>query len=133
MPFPRVKGHNYDMANRIPFVAHWPRGIVQPGRRVAEFISLIDLAPTMLEVFGIKFEASGMSPITGRSFGDLLQNKPTQTRETVIIGRERNDVLARPGRRMDWVIRCAGFARGICFTCTTLPRTAGRAAIRNWV
>lgn len=97
MPFPRVKGHNYDMANRIPLVVRWPKGIANPGRRVAEFISLIDLAPTLLEVLGLNPETSGMSPITGRSFGDLLRDKPAAQRETVILGRERNDVLARPG------------------------------------
>ena len=97
MPFPRVKGHNYDMANRIPMVVHWPAGIAKPDRRVADFISLVDVAPTVLDVMGINVEEAGMAPITGRSFGDLLQDKPSQQRETVILGRERNDVLARPG------------------------------------
>jgi hypothetical protein len=38
-----------------------------------------------------------MSPITGRSFTDLLRDEKKGERGTVIIGRERNDVLARPG------------------------------------
>jgi arylsulfatase A-like enzyme len=97
MPFPRVKGHNYDMANRVPLVAHWPRGIANPGRRVAELISLVDLAPTLLEIFGVEQEKSGMSSITGSSFNDLLRDKPARDRPFVILGRERNDVLARPG------------------------------------
>jgi len=97
MPFPRVKGHNYDMANRIPMVVHWPAGIVHTDRHVPEFVSLIDVAPTVLDVMGIKLETVGMSPITGRTFGDLLRDKPAANRETVILGRERNDVLARPG------------------------------------
>ncbi len=97
MPFPRVKGHTYDDAHHIPFVASWPAGIVTPGRRVSEFISFIDLAPTFLELFGFDGKAQGMSPITGRSFTDLLRNAPTGDRTTVIVGRERNDVLARPG------------------------------------
>ena len=33
MPFPRVKGHTFDDAHHIPFVACWPDGIVRPGRR----------------------------------------------------------------------------------------------------
>ncbi len=97
MPFPRVKGHNYDMANRIPLVVHWPKGIAKPDRRAAEFVSLIDVAPTVLDVFGIKPEASGMSPITGKSFVNILQDKKAEARDVVILGRERNDVLARPG------------------------------------
>jgi len=97
MPFPRVKGHTYDDAHHIPFVATWPAGIVKSGRRVAEFISFIDLAPTFLELFGVDGVAQGMSPITGRSLTDLLRNEATSERGTVIVGRERNDVLARPG------------------------------------
>jgi hypothetical protein len=38
-----------------------------------------------------------MSPITGRSFTDLLRNEAKGERTIVIVGRERNDVLARPG------------------------------------
>jgi N-sulfoglucosamine sulfohydrolase len=97
MPFPRVKGHTYDEAHHIPLVAAWPEGIVKPGRRVAEFISFIDLAPTFLELFGVDGTAAGMSPITGRSLTNLLKDQPSAPREMVIIGRERNDVLTRPG------------------------------------
>jgi len=97
MPFPRVKGHTYDDAHHIPFIATWPAGIVEPGRRVAGFISFIDLAPTFLELFGVDGAAQGMAPITGRSFTDLLRNEAKDERTTVIVGRERNDVLARPG------------------------------------
>ena len=97
MPFPRVKGHTYDDAHHIPFVASWPAGIVKPGRRVAEFISFIDLAPTFLELLGVNGMTQGMSPITGRSFTDLLRGEAKAERGFVIVGRERNDVLARPG------------------------------------
>ncbi len=97
MPFPRVKGHTYDDAHHIPFVASWPAGIAKPGRHVTDFISFIDLAPTFLELFGVDGTAQGMSPITGRSFTDLLRNDAKGERSMVIIGRERNDVLARPG------------------------------------
>lgn len=97
MPFPRVKGHNYDMANRIPMIASWPRGITDSGRRVADLISLVDLAPTLLEICGIDGEQTGMAKITGTSFTDLLRGKSTRKRDFVVLGRERNDVLARPG------------------------------------
>ena len=97
MPFPRVKGHTFDDANRMPFVACWPEGIAKPGRRVEELISFIDLAPTFLELFGVDGQAQGMSPITGSSFADLLRNEPMTRREFVMLGRERNDPGARPG------------------------------------
>ncbi len=97
MPFPRVKGHTYDDAHHIPFIASWPAGITKPGRHVSDFISFIDLAPTFLELFGVNGAAQGMSPITGRSLTDLLSNDAKGERDMVIVGRERNDVLARPG------------------------------------
>jgi arylsulfatase A-like enzyme len=70
---------------------------VQPGRRVADFVSFIDLAPTFLEVFGVDGAARSMAPVTGRSFTDLLRNETQVDRGFVLVGRERNDVLARPG------------------------------------
>lgn len=97
MPFPRVKGHTFDDAHRIPFIASWPTGISQPARRVTDMISFIDLAPTFLDLLGVDGEQSGMSPITGHSFTDLLKDEASRDRSFVIVGRERNDVLCRPG------------------------------------
>ena len=97
MPFPRVKGHTYEDAHHIPLIAAWPDGIVKPGRRVAGFVSFIDLSPTFLELFGVDGASSGMSPITGAAFVDLLRDEPKRARDFVIVGRERNDVDARPG------------------------------------
>lgn len=97
MPFPRVKGHTYDDAHHVPFVAAWPAGIARPGTRVADLVGIIDLAPTFLELLGVDGIAGGMAPITGRSFTDLLRGEAKTQRPFVIVGRERNDVLARPG------------------------------------
>ncbi|MCE9607499.1 MAG: sulfatase [Planctomycetia bacterium] len=97
MPFPRVKGHNYDLSNRVPLIACWPRGIAQPGRRTTEFISLIDLAPTFLELLPIEAKTTQMAKITGASFTDLLAGEAKRERSFVVLGRERNDVLARLG------------------------------------
>jgi len=97
MPFPRSKGHNYDISNREPMVACWPAGIARPVRRVAEFVSFIDFAPTFLDLLGVDGAKAGMAPITGRSFANLLRGKSDLLRSFVILGRERNDRRARPG------------------------------------
>src|SRR4029078_1902854 len=60
MPFPRVKGHHHDMANGIPVVVSGPPGVVTRGRRVADFVSFIDLAPTLLELYGVDGAKAGM-------------------------------------------------------------------------
>lgn len=97
MPFPRVKGHNYDASNRVPLIAVWPKGIAKPGRRAAELVSLIDIAPTVLGLQGLDGAKAGMKKITGASIADILAGEAKRDRSTVILGRERNDVLARLG------------------------------------
>jgi arylsulfatase A-like enzyme len=97
MPFPRSKGHNYDISNREPMVARWPAGIARPGRRVADFLSFIDLAPTFLDLLSVDGAKAGMAAMTGRSFANLLRGESDSSRSFVILGRERNDVQARPG------------------------------------
>ena len=97
MPFPRVKGHNYDAANRIPLVVSGPKEVVAPGRRVADFVSFVDVAPTLLELYGVDGGKAGMAPVAGASFADLLRGESARDRPFVITGRERNDAYARPG------------------------------------
>lgn len=93
MPFPRCKGQEYEYSNHIPFAVMWKEGIVSPGRSIDDYISLIDVAPTLLDATGNNQEDTGMSPISGRSFMDLLKNeKSVLDRDFVLIGKERHDV-----------------------------------------
>ena len=109
MPFPRCKGQEYRNSNRIPMAVMWKNGIVKPGRQVEEYISVIDVAPTLLEVAGLSEKESGMQAITGRSFVDILKNKETDVdRDFVMIGKERHDV----GRPDDQGYPIRGLIRG---------------------
>src|SRR5690606_20223527 len=54
MPFPRSKGALYDWGVRVPLAIRWGRGIARPGQRVRDFVSLTDLAPTILTAAGIE-------------------------------------------------------------------------------
>jgi N-sulfoglucosamine sulfohydrolase len=97
-PFPRMKGHPFEEACHLPLAVMWPAGIVAPGRKSDALISFIDLTPTVLELAGVAQAASGMQPISGRSFADILRNqKPAIDRSALVMGRERNDRDARPG------------------------------------
>ena len=96
MPFPRVKGHTFDDAHRVPTVMSWPKGIKNPGKRVDDLVSFIDFAPTFLELAGIDPSQSGME-ITGKSITDLFTGERPKQRPFLLIGRERFDVYARPG------------------------------------
>lgn len=100
MPFPRVKGNSYDFSNHLPLAIMWPKKLKNPGRAVHDFISMIDIAPTILEAAGIDTASAGMQPITGRSFMNLINTRKRawidETRNHVIFGQERHDV-GRPG------------------------------------
>ncbi|EAZ79714.2 heparan N-sulfatase [Algoriphagus machipongonensis] len=96
MPFPRVKGQEYEYSNHLPLAVMWPAGIKSIGRTVEDFVSFIDFAPTFLELAGVSEEQSGMEMITGKSLTDLFfaekGGKITEDRNQVFIGKERHDV-----------------------------------------
>ena len=96
MPFPRVKGNAYEWSHHMPFAVMWPDGIKQPGRTVDDFISFIDIAPTVLELAEISPLEVGMPEITGKSLLDIfnsnLSGRIEKYRNAVIIGQERHDV-----------------------------------------
>lgn len=94
MPFPRLKGQEYYESSHIPMAAMWGKGIRNAGRRCTEAISVIDLAPTILDIAGIKEADSGMKAITGKSFVDILNDSvnPDIDRSAVLVGKERHDV-----------------------------------------
>ncbi len=98
-PFPRMKGQAYDASNHIPLAIRCPGGIPVPGRAVDDLVSLIDLAPTVLEMAGLDPTRSGMAAMTGRSLLPLLRENGRDRppfREHLLVGKERHDV-GRPG------------------------------------
>ncbi len=102
MPFPRSKGNAYELANHVPMAMMWKKGIASPGRRIEDFVSFIDVAPTLLELAGISFADSRMAPVTGTSLVPLMRSELSgridARRDHVLIGKERTDV----GRPNDW-------------------------------
>jgi arylsulfatase A-like enzyme len=51
MPFPRAKMTLYDLGTRVPLAIRWPAH-GRAGRAVDDFVTLADLAPTLLEAAG---------------------------------------------------------------------------------
>jgi uncharacterized sulfatase len=90
MPFPYAK------ANMQEYGIHVPMAIAGPAvdgshRVINNLVSLIDLAPTFLDIAGVPH----FSGITGTSLLPLLQSKKTKLPEYVLAGRERH-THARP-------------------------------------
>jgi arylsulfatase A-like enzyme len=92
MPFPRSKGNANVQANHVPFATMWKKGIANPGRVINDFISFVDLAPTFVEVAGLKWNDTGMAESPGRSLTDIFAGNPMHTRDHVLLGKERTDV-----------------------------------------
>jgi arylsulfatase A-like enzyme len=89
MPFPRCKANLYDCGTRVPLVVRWPERFAA-GRRVDAFVSLTDLAPTLLELAGV----AAPSATTGRSLVPLLGRTAATdvgaARDHVLTGKERH-------------------------------------------
>jgi N-sulfoglucosamine sulfohydrolase len=96
MPFPRIKGQEYEYSNHLPLAIMWKDKIKNPGRTVDDFVNFIDFAPTFLEVAGITPKSSGMQPIQGRSLTDIFYSEKdgivNKKRDHVLIGKERHDI-----------------------------------------
>lgn len=98
MPFPRGKGSAYEMASHVPFAAMWKGkdGIAKPGRTIDDLISFIDLAPTFIEIAGLKWADTGMAASPGRSLAGIFRSekggRAEPAHQYALIGRERNDI-----------------------------------------
>jgi arylsulfatase A-like enzyme len=111
MPFPRGKGQAYDLSNHIPLAIRYPAAVSEPGRKVDEYVSLIDVAPTVLELCQVSWAESGMAPCTGQNLAPIFRATAGTTipalRDHVLIGKERHDV----GRPYDWGYPIRGIVR----------------------
>ena len=103
LPFPRCKATLYDAGTHVPLAIRWGAK-VKGGRRVSDFTSLTDLAPTFLEAAGAK----PPSEMSGRSLLPILLSETSgqvdASRSFVLTGMEQH-VYACPSR----AIRTADF------------------------
>lgn len=93
MPFPRVKGQEYEMSNHLPLAIMWQAGINKPGRVVDDLVSFVDFAPTFFEAAGLKWTETAMAETVGRSLLPIFHDSlPRPHREFVVFGKERHDI-----------------------------------------
>lgn len=112
MPFPRVKGQEYEMSNHLPLAIMWKKGIQSPGRVIDDFVSFIDFAPTFLQAAGVAWKDGGMQATSGRSLFDIFESdksgRVNPERDHVLIGKERHDI----GRPNDEGYPIRGIVKG---------------------
>jgi len=94
---PHGKCNLHDFGSKVSLLVSWPAQ-VKGGRRVEDFVSLMEIAPTVLEATGTEVP----DRMLARSFLDLLTSERSgqidETRDHVIIGRERHVGEARKDR-----------------------------------
>ncbi|MCF7848320.1 MAG: sulfatase [Kiritimatiellales bacterium] len=94
--FTRGKTNCFDFGAAAPLMIRWP-GVVHHGRKVTDFVNLMDLGPTFIDIGGGKIPA-GMN---GKSLVPILAAKGNgriePERDHVVFGRERHVHDAREG------------------------------------
>ncbi len=79
VPFTRGKTTCYEAGEQVPFVVKWP-GVSRSGLRSEDFISSVDIMPTLLDAAGVK----SPPPTAGRSLRGVLAGKtPKDWRSTL--------------------------------------------------
>lgn len=96
--FPRGKTNLINFGTQVPLLIHWPDGIENPGRRIDNPTSTVDLAPTFLAAAGLPVHGQ----MDGNSLLPILKDGQARGHSSlgntfVITGRERHKVEARPG------------------------------------
>jgi N-sulfoglucosamine sulfohydrolase len=94
---PRGKCNLHDFGSMVSLLVSWPAA-VKPGRRVDDFVSLMDIAPTVLEATQTERPAHMLA----KSLMNVLKSDQSgvidASRDHVIIGRERHVGQARKDR-----------------------------------
>jgi arylsulfatase A-like enzyme len=89
MPFPRCKSNLYDGGVRVPLAIRWGE-VSKSGRRITDFVSFVDFAPTFLEAAGLNVPVQ----MSGRSLIPLLESDRSgridKSRDFILFGKERH-------------------------------------------
>lgn len=88
MPFPGAKGSLYQHGVHVPLLMRW-KGMIAPGQIQKTVVSLVDLAPTLLE-------AAGLAPLPhfeGQSLLPLLRGSADAAERPVFFERNWHDNL----------------------------------------
>jgi N-sulfoglucosamine sulfohydrolase len=85
-PFPRAKTTLYDSGIKTPWIVRWPKQ-VKPGSVSNSLVSSVDIAPTFLDLAGVKAGSS----FQGRSIAPALKNPRAVIRDAVFAERHWHD------------------------------------------
>lgn len=89
-PFPRAKTRVYDSGMQTPLIVKWNKGTSRKGVQSESLLSSIDIAPTLLDIAGVKIPES----FQGRSFAELFKNPELEFRKYVFSEHNWHDFEA---------------------------------------
>jgi arylsulfatase A-like enzyme len=89
-PFPRCKVTVYDSGIKTAWIVRFP-GRAKAGASCPGLVSAVDLAPTVLELAGLK----PLTTVQGRSFAALLADPAAKIRDEVYAEQNWHDFAAR--------------------------------------
>lgn len=83
---PRAKPQIYEYGARVPLAIRWGAGIRQPGRDVTDTVSLLDIAPTFLELARVAIPPA----MRGHSLADVFSTPQFKERTPAFLGMDRH-------------------------------------------
>ncbi|GAB5404627.1 MAG: arylsulfatase [Aureliella sp.] len=98
-PFRRHKTWVHEGGTSTPFIAHWPAGLKSTGESRHNVAHVIDIAPTLLDLAGVKVESSG-PPMEGTSLAAALGDGDAVLHNELWFSHEGNHAL----RQGDWKV-----------------------------
>ncbi len=100
-PFPRSKTRVYDSGMKTPFVIKWNDGLPRKGAVSNSLVSVIDIAPALLELAG----ADVLPSFQGKSFAPVLKDPERDFRKYVFSEHNWHDheALERMVRTKDFL------------------------------
>lgn len=79
VPFTRAKTTSYEAGLAVPFVVRWP-GVGRAGLRSADFVSSVDLVPTIMDAVG-----AACPPVAGRTLRAVVQGETPPDWRTMLF------------------------------------------------
>ncbi len=79
IPFPRAKCSVYEPGLEVPLIVRWPDGGVSGGRVEEDFVSHVDVLPTLDELLDLNLPTN----LHGISFASVLRGEDATAREAV--------------------------------------------------
>ncbi|MDG1856639.1 MAG: arylsulfatase [Verrucomicrobiota bacterium] len=99
-PFRRHKTWVHEGGISTPFIVHWPKGIKARNETRSTLGHVIDMAPTVMDLAGVKVGEKNAPPMSGRSLKSAFHKDGDTLHEELWFYHEGNRAL----RQGDWKI-----------------------------